>query len=275
MFTRTTGFFILPLWLAAMGWLFAHDVWPAWTAHEPPRLRPTRWLAGQGKRAQHIISDELGPMGTLWTTYLVDDMSVQRQDLIWIERLPANLAPLRVQIDSTFTTDGLLDELTVRFENQDGKMELHGERFHSGFSFMLQAGATEHLFKVPLTDGSIISGAFNPFEQLTDLEVGQTWRMQVFNPVAALTGIGDQFIPMLVEVTGRGTIATADGEHDCLVVQSLSAKAWVDARGVVIAQEVTLPVVGRIRITRQSDFDENAYTAVARKTLDHHTESRP
>jgi hypothetical protein len=274
LFTRTTGFLIVPLWLAAMGWLVAHDVWPVWTAQDPPRLTATDWLKGKGNKAQFTVFCDNAPVGTIWTNYLIGSASVQRYDLIWIERFPIGIAPLRVNVDSTFTGEGLLDELSVYLVNGDASVSLHGERFHADFSFTLKSGTIERAFKIPLTHGELIAGAFNPFTQLTDLRVGQTWWMQVFNPVAALTGVGDRFISMLVEVTGEETIATPEGERRCLVVQSPNAKAWVDARGAVLAQEMTLPVAGKIRIVREADFDEEGMIAVRRKTLGPRTPRR-
>ena len=268
MFTRTTGFLIVPLWLAAMGWLVAHDVWPVWTAQDPPRLHGTHWLKGEGKEAQFTIFCDNAPVGTIWTNYLIGGASVQRYDLIWIERFPIGIAPLRVNVDSTFTGQGLLDELSVHLVNSDASVRLHGERFHADFSFTFKSGTIERAFKIPLAHGEMITGAFNPFAQLTGLRVGQTWWMQVFNPVAALTGVGDRFISMLVEVTGEETIATPQGPQRCLVVESPNAKAWVDAHGAVLVQEMTLPLAGKIRIVREADFDEEAMTAIRKKPLE-------
>ena len=76
--------------------------------------------------------------------------------------------------------------------------------------------------------------------------------------MAAVTGLGDRFIPMLVEVTGEEKIITSEGETDCLVVESPNTRAWVDARGVVRVQEVTLPVVGTLRIVRETDVNTKA-----------------
>ena len=266
MFTRTTGFFIVPLWLAAMGWVVAHDVWPAWTAPDPPRVLGTDWLKGEGNKAQFSILYDNAPIGTIWTKYLVGEDSVQRSDLIWIERLPIDVAPLRFIIESVFTSDGLLDEFTVQLRNRDGEARLHGERFHSDFSFTLDSGPVQEAFKMPLVDGGVVTGAFNPFNQLTDLSVGQTWRVQVFNPVAALTNsVAYRFYSMLVKVTGEETIITADGERNCLVVEAPNAKAWVDRRGVVYVQEMTLPITGKIRIVRESGFDEDAHAEARQK----------
>ncbi|MBI4716664.1 MAG: hypothetical protein HY763_02585 [Planctomycetes bacterium] len=148
MFTRATGWLIVPAWLAAMGWLVAHDVWP-------------------------------------------------------------------------------------------------GQRF----------------FKVPLTDGRLITGGFNPLGRLTDLHIGQRWRMQVFNPIAALTGFGERFIPVVATVTGEEILSLESGPTCCRIVETPNAKAWVDQRGTVQVQEITLPVVGRMRMRREAVFDDAARRA--------------
>jgi hypothetical protein len=264
LFTRTIGWLVTPIWLLAMSWLVAHDILPHWTASTPPALRSSDWLGGEASRSQFTIYDGLGEMGTVWTEYLVDERSIRRDDLVWIDRLPVDLAPVRIGVESVFTGDGVLDEFTVRLETTGSgraSARLHGERFHSDFSFTFESGPIEQAFKIPLVEGGLVSGAFHPFGVLSDLRVGQRWRMQVVNPIAMLTGVGDQFIPMLVEVTGEERISTTDGSVNCLVVESPNAKAWVDARGIVQAQEMTLPVVGRMRIVRESVFDETAQSA--------------
>ena len=266
LFTRATGFLIIPLWLAAMGWLVAHDVWPGLVAQDPPTLKATEWLAREGSRAQLTIENQHGKIGTIWTTYRLDRI-IERTDLIWIDRLPLDITPLRVEVDSLFTVKGVLDEFTLELDNADTHLKLHGERFHSDFSFTFESGPVFKSFKVPLVDGGIIAGAFNPFAQLTDLHVGQTWRMQVFNPVAALTGFGERFIPLLVSVTGEERIDTGVWAGNCLVVESDNAKAWVDIHGVARLQEMTLPVAGKIRIVRQTGFDEEGRTAARKKRL--------
>lgn len=275
MFTRTTGWLIVPLWLAAMGWLIAHDVWPALTAKEPPPHRPTEWLREEGRQSEFSVLLNNDPIGRIWTTYLVGEESLRRTDLIWFWQYPTAIAPLRIVVDSVFTAEGLLDELTVKLASRQDSMRLHGERFHADFSFTFENGPIEQAFKVPLSEGGLIAGALSPFSQLTDLHVGQTWRMQMFNPIAALTGVGDRFMPMLIKVTGEERIATPDGECQCLVLESAHTKAWVDSRGVVVAQEITLPMPGRIRIIRQPTFDEDAMQRIKRMPLRRDRGSQP
>ncbi|MFQ5590338.1 MAG: hypothetical protein ACE5HE_04160 [Phycisphaerae bacterium] len=256
---------IVPLWLASIGWLVAHDVWPGWAASDAPTLRVTDWLKQAGKRAQFTIHNSMGPVGTVWTDYFLDEESIQREDTILISDSGLrSLFPLRMIISSVYTADGTLDEFTVRMDNYHGSVRLHGERFPSDFSFTLETPTVFRAFKIPLTDGRIISGGFNPFAQIADVHVGQRWRMQMFNPVAALTGLGSRFIPMVVAVTAKETIAPHGSPIECFIVEAADAKAWVDLNGAVQEQVVTLPVLGTMRIVREQGYDEEACRAVRR-----------
>ena len=241
-----------------MSWLVAKDMWPGLSAQDPPPLVVTDWLRQQGAQVQFAIHGEDGRLGTIWTAYDIDRDSLQRHDLIWIERFPLDVAPLRMKVDSVFTADGVLDEINVEIESHKGSVRLHGERFHKNFSFTFESGLIDKTFKIPLADGGFISGGLSPFGQLVDMKVGDRWRMQVFNPIAALTGIGDKFIPTLIEVTGRETVVTPVGTTDCLVVESPHAKAWVDEHGAVLVQEMTLPLVGKLRMVREPSYDAEA-----------------
>lgn len=250
-----------------MSWLVAHDVWPTWTALDPPPLRVSHLPGNNESRAQFTISDDLGKVGTVWTTYQIDETAIRRDDLIWVERLPVEITPLRVTVSSDYTVEGVLDEFTLRLETAEADLKLHGERFPSDFSFTFESGPIDKAFKVPLSSGGLFTGAFNPFSELGKLQVGTKWRMQVVNPVALLTGVGNRFIPLLVEVTGEERIATPEGVKNCMVVESPSAKAWVDADGRVQVQEVTLPVVGSLRIVREAGFDEAERVKTRRASL--------
>jgi hypothetical protein len=252
-----------------MGWLTAHDVLPRWQAQELPRVRPAALAFNGPREAQYAIRGPLGEIGAIWTQYLIDRDSVRRDDLIWIERLPVDIVPLRLGISSVFTADGLLDEFTVRMEYRGigQPIKLHGERFHADFSFTIENGPYLKAFKIPLKEGGWITEAFNPFAGLRDLRVGQTWRMQVFNPVAALTGLGSRFIPLLVQVTGEERIQSGGWEGNCLVVESANARAWVSADGEVRVQEMTLPMIGTIRIERQVEFDAARRNAARKAAL--------
>ena len=253
-----------------MSWLVAKDMWPGLSAQDPPPLQVTDWMRYQGSQVQFAIHGEDGRLGTIWTAYDLDRDSLQRHDLIWIERFPLDVAPLRMKVNSVFTGEGVLDELDVDIESRKGFIRLHGERFHKSFSFMFQSGLFEKAFKIPLADGGFISGGLSPFGHLVDMKVGDRWRMQVFNPIAALTGIGDKFIPTLIEVTGRDTVVTPQGPTDCLVVEAPNAKAWVDEHGAVLVQEMTLPLVGKLRMVRDAAYDTDALKRARTESMDGH-----
>jgi hypothetical protein len=179
-------------------------------------------------------------------------------------------------VESVFTAEGVLDEFSVRLETRalgQSAIRLHGERFHSDFSFTLVSGSLEKSFKIPLVEGGLFSGAFHPFGALTNLHVGQRWRMQVVNPISLVTGIGNQFIPLLVEVTGEQRLRLAEGDVNCFVVESPNAKAWVDAGGSVRAQEMTLPMLGTMRLERER-FDDKAFNAARNDSAPFRAERR-
>jgi hypothetical protein len=269
LFTRTTGFLIVPIWLSAMGWLVANDVWPGISAESPPPLEVTDWLQSiEGRQTEYGIEAASGEIGTIWTKYTITESSIQREDVIYVQSHIGELTPLRVTVSSTFSADGKLDEFTLRMTNRDTRMELHGERFHYDFSFTFEGtGIPVRTFKLPLTDAGMINGALNPFSQLSDLHVGKRWRMQVFNPFAAITGFGDKFMPLLVEVTGEETLKTPDGIIDCSVVEAANAKAFVDANGLVRLQEVILPIIGKLTIRYREGFDEDAANAARTRSF--------
>jgi hypothetical protein len=233
-------------------------VLPTLTAGDPPRVSPADWKNSGNQSTQFAITLDGIRIGTIWTIYRVDETSVLRNDLVWIEYLKGlPIAPLRVTVDSVFTPDGLLDELTVRLRNDKSRdYTLHGERFHSDFSFSFETGPQERTFKVPLTDGSLLTGGFNSFSRLAGIKVGQHWRVQVFNPVSVLTGLGPKFLSVLVTVTGKESIATKQGTLECFVVESTNGKAWVDGDGEVVKQEIALPISGTLRLEREQEFDQ-------------------
>ncbi len=258
MFTRLTGWFIVPVWLLAMSWVVSHDVWPGWTADDPPPLQTSAWLKDAGNRTQYTIEDRFGKLGTIWTTYMLDEDVARRTDLIWLERAPIIAAPIRMVVELSYTADGVLDEFTFRLHSPETRMRLHGERFHSDFSFTFSMGSNtndDRVFKVPLTDGQMIAAAFNPFSNLSNLHVGQRWRMQVFNPLSAIAGVGNKFSSILVEVTGQETVVFGGQAVACMVVQAADAKAWVDSQGVVWRQELTIPMIGKLRISHDAVFN--------------------
>lgn len=269
MIHRLTTILIVVFWLAAMSWLIARDVWPAWTAQTPPLIKITDRLQKEGNRSQSGIFDRHGRAGTIWTIYKPEPQRLVREDIVRIDRFALPIAPLTLAAESVFTADGLLDEFTVRIVRRSVEIvTLHGERFHADFSFEIDSVyGRNHTFKLPLNESALIASGFNPLAGLSDLHVGQTWRMQVFNPVSAVLGVGDRFIPLLVEVTGEETINTMDGPTACLLVETnTGTRAWVSPDGIVHRQSAILPVGGTLTIVREP-FDQKRYKQAQAKSL--------
>ena len=261
MLLRLSGVFIFVFWLASMSWLIWRDVWPGLTAGEPPVAFRSD-LAGSGQVSyQAGIYNKYGHrIGAAWTTYFPIGATATREDVIKLGSF-AGLAPTLLEITSKFTAEGELDEFTVKVLGQPMKIEVTGERFGSWYGFNIDVGTLHERIRVESEAAGLLGDVFRPFASLPGLEVGQSWRMQVVNPLSLMTGLGDRFIPMLVRVTGRETVTTADGRTvDCLVVEAPNAKAWVDDEGKVIVQQVELPVGGMLTI-RDEPYDESAKTA--------------
>lgn len=259
MLYRVSALAVALFWAAMMSWLLYHDVWPAWTAQDPPRGVLTDTTGPGNGESQAGIYDARGNrLGTAWTTSDTIGAMISREDTIWIYRFPG-LPPTRIDVDTTLSGDGQLQEIEVHVLGHEIPIVLQGERFAGQFAFRLSAGPRDLKFKIPESQTGMMGQMFRPFTRLGDLRVGQSWRMQVFNPFAAVSGFGAPFVPLLVRVTGRSTVMRDGASVDCFVVETAGSRALVGPGGVVYDQEVHLPVGGVIHI-RDEPFDEDART---------------
>ena len=250
MLLRVGGFVIVLFWAASMTWLVWHDVWPVLTAGDPPDVMVGAGPAGSGWQVG-IYNKYDQRIGTAWSAC---QGPLGRTDIIFL-KLPPAVDRLRIRIESQFTEQGQLDDFELKVQGLEVPVDIRGERFPSVYGFTVTAGPLKESFKINASDAGLIGDVFRPFTALPGLEVGRSWRMQVVNPVAVVTGLGRRFTPILVRVTRRETITTFDDRSvSCLVVEAPGVKAWVDPDGVVLVQEVELPVGGRITL-RDEPFD--------------------
>ncbi|MFQ5492017.1 MAG: hypothetical protein ACE5GE_14970 [Phycisphaerae bacterium] len=256
MVLRIGGIGTVIFWVASMSWLVVGDIWPALTAGQPPqaaRLDLTETISYQ----VGFFNQYGHRIGTAWTTHQPIAETTKREDTIHVGSF-AGLPPTLVEIDSTFLESGALDELHLRVHGHGLCIRVDGERFASMYGFNIRAGRPDEQVRIQADSAGLIGDAFRPFAALPNLKVGQSWRMQVINPLACVTGLGDKFVPMLVEVTGRERIDTPDGRAvNCLVVEASNARAWVDDQGKVIKQQVQWPLGGPITLWDEP-FDESA-----------------
>lgn len=248
MTVRLTGLAIVVCWIVAMSWLFWHDILPAWTAQEPPKVVARDWIRQYGRQTQFGIYDQNGRrVGGIWTRY-IGGASTDREDEIHLTEFPM-LGRTCIKLKSSFNMAGQLDEIDISVLGDWIPIRLHGERYQKEFAFRIDAGAFKQAFKIDLALAGTFSDMFRPFDAMPDLAVGQSWRVQVLNPVAVVLGGGDRFMQMVVKVVGREVITLNGEPKDCLVIEAPNAKAWVERRsGLVLVQEVTLPVGGRYTV---------------------------
>jgi hypothetical protein len=248
---------IILFWTAATIWLIRHDVVPALTARDVPRFSTEGLSADGTHQAQARIEDKTGRrVGTVWSVHTASPAGMSRRDVFWIEQL-GMLPLLRIEANSDFTAEGRLDTFNLKLFGADERIELEGEEFSGNLAFRLTVGRKEQLFKVDASAAGMIGDLFRPFPTLPQIELGQSWRMHVVNPLAAITGFGSKLIPMVVKVTGKERLPTPEGPVECFVVETdRGARAWVDARGHVLRQEVEAPIGGRLTIVAEP-FDED------------------
>jgi len=106
----------------------------------------------------------------------------------------------------------------------------------------------------------LIGDSMRPFTFLPTLRVGQSWRMQVLDPVAAVLGGKTQFRSIVARVTRMETI-THDGRPiECFVVETSPQQivAWADASGRILVQEAEIPGIGRIRVCEEPYNEQEA-----------------
>ncbi len=257
MFVRLGGLGIIVFWAASMTWLVWHDVWPAVTAGQPPRVVRTEPGNQAPVSCQVGIFNKYGHrVGSAWSTYYPIAEAARREDTIHLQSF-IGLPETLVQISSSFDPEGQLDEFKLEIWGHDVPVKVTGERFSSMYGFNLDVGTWHERLRLEADAAGLIGDVFRPFASLPGLKVGQSWRMQVVNPIALLSGFGDRFVPMLVRVTRREPVTTLDGRTVDCVVEAPNAKAWVDEAGTVIVQQVELPVGGTLTI-RAEPYDRDA-----------------
>jgi hypothetical protein len=99
-----------------------------------------------------------------------------------------------------------------------------------------------------------------PFSYLPELKVGQSWRMQVLDPISAAMSRQTNFKPMVATVTRMEMVESIeDGEPvECFVVETSpqSAIAWVDRQGRVLKQQAHMPGFGQVTVQLEP-YDES------------------
>jgi len=255
MLNRILGFIVALLWLGSMTGLFVRDVWPAWTAREPPAGVSIRTIRQLGANHQAGIFDDRGHRaGTAWTSLLPLAGGVLVHNTTVLNRF-VGLPPCRIESKLRFSKDGTLEELELDVYGLPMPVSLRGQNYAPYFPCTLQVGTRRYSFRLNASSAALMGEAIRPFSCLPDLRVGQAWRMRLFDPFSAVLGNRVRLRHVLVRVTRRETIEHLGRQVTCYVVEAPHVVAWVDAGGRVLVQQVEVPLLGKF-IVRDEPYQE-------------------
>ena len=274
--SRIVSLVILVYWSIAAFCLLTWDVLPQMTSGYPPDLRTITQAVDSARSIRwsiQVIDDprypderrNVGeavtacarrPDGSLELTSHVElDAGGLLKGTAFLTRLS-----IRLEIESRYLVDrsGNLHSFLLEVKSPDSsetlvevKGEVKGKKME-----VVSHGPVEILNKkmvLAYEPKSVIQDVLGPLDRLPGLHVGQRWESQVINP---FTG---QVSSVKAEVKRRGltnwngnTVTTLE------VVQQmapLSTRTWVRLDGVIIRQEVPLPLV-RLVLERRPEAED-------------------
>lgn len=270
MVNRWLGIATFALMLSANAALLVHDVFPAWFAGNPPRPDFQRVREDQDLKTQFGIYNDRGqPVGKSWTVAARSGTIATVRTRTRIEALTLSdgmtLPPITLSTDCTYQIDAIdqLDDLKVELRGLDFPVVLKGEFVPPDeFPCVWQLGEQRGRFVMNAAATRALGDVVRPFTSLPDLYVGRTWRVALFDPLRQLLpGWQDDSIStrsVLVRVTAQESIMHRGATIETFRVESEATRAWVDATGRVIRQEIELPLLGRWVLVDEP-FDEDAH----------------
>ncbi len=261
---------VLLLWVSAMAALFARDVWPAWTAQDPPPVTIEQFTQLDQRERQFGISRSSGErIGTSWSKVSRTGPSTTISGTILLDGLPY-IPVVVVTTNTLFDEQGGLDSFRLDIHGVPmTRIHIRGERRGIYFPCELHLGTIHQQVNLDLAASRLIGESLRPFSFLPTLEVGQSWRMQLLDPLSAAMGGGANFTSVVARVTGMETIEHPEGSGEwveCFVVETSPqrSKAWVDRAGEVLVQQVDMPGLGPITV-REEPFNETRRNVAGRQ----------
>ncbi len=243
--SRTIGIIITTIWLACMGALIQRDIWPYWQAQDPPERQ-----IPDGAHQVGIFNGDGRRVGTTWvrTIRMSGNVTVQSLTQLEIGEL-SNLLPMAgsLFLDSelSYTDGSVLDGFEFRMESAVLSARVKGTRFDREFACIAEIGGVKQSMPLDTAQSRFLGDSLRPFTHIEGIEVGQSWRLRLLDPLSMLRGSGMDFRTQLVRVTARETIAHRGAEVSCYRIETEGAIAWADERGRVLRQEVQVPLLGK------------------------------
>ena len=247
---------VVILWGSAMTALFVRDVWPAWSAQDAPPLKPESIAEIAERDHQYGIYRDNERLGTAWSTITGNAYNATIRGTLVIEA-QSFLPAVRIESETQFDDTGGLDGFWLRVYGLPlTRIHIRGERRGIYFPCEIHAGPFHRQANLDMSATRLIGDSLRPFSYLPELEVGQSWRMQLLDPMSAVLGGKARFKSIVARVVGMETINFQNRQVNCFVVETSPEKvtAWVGPDGEILLQEVELPGIGRVQ-TRSEPYD--------------------
>jgi hypothetical protein len=244
-FHRGIGLFLGITWAFAMTALVQRDVLPFWQAGESPKQ-----TFPEGKYQIAIVNDAGHRVGSTWvTTSKITNLSTVHSTTVLDLRAAVGLIPFagRVLLENnlSFGPDGELTEFTFILQGAGvPAVNISGERYGRDFACTAKIGS--HTTTIPFDAklSEYIGESMRPFTHLRNLHVGQSWRLRTVDPFALVKGQSLEFQSELARVTRRELVSHQGGKRECFRIETRGATAWADDSGLILRQEVSIPVLG-------------------------------
>ena len=228
-------------------------------------MTPAQFAATARQEQFGIYDGRQNLIGRAWGDVVRTDVSsmVTITGTVLLDRCPA-IPAIRIETETQFDNAGELDNFTMDlFGVPMTPIKIHGERRGIYFPCELNLGPLHRTANLDMSASRMIGESVRPLNMLPKLHVGQSWRMQLLDPVSAVISKKTEFRSVVARVTGKETIATDAGPRECFVVEIQGqGKAWVADDGNILRQEVNapIPVIGKLTIVaeeyKQSQRDE-------------------
>lgn len=261
MLNRWTGILSTLAMLAVNAALIRRDYAPHWFASEPPRPATLSLEPGATTLTQAGLFDSTGQrIGYVWNSYEAEPNvgAITSLSTTVLQKLPLlstyGVSALRVQSKIRFLThERRLDDLQMSVHGLPFQVTLRGEYFEPGdFALVWQVGEQHGNIALPGYAVRSFGQSLQPFDSLPDLYVGQSWRMQVFNPLGGLSSLTEaeemSTESLLVRVTREENLNFEGGGARVFRLEADRLRAWVAWDGRVIRQEIDLPLIGTLSI---------------------------
>jgi len=265
MTNRWIGIAALVFMLAVNAALLMRDLVPSWTAGDPPAVSVLLQDTGTEKRSQTGLFDKSGRrIGCTWTrsTRSTDKNATRSWTVLEALTLSADAITPRLLIDTKleYQDDGRLESLDTTVQGMGMRIELVGQFVPpNDFPCEWQFGEQRGMFQLPGNATRATGNLLQPFENLSTLRVGQSWRVQMFNPLGGLLGgwHGNSMAsePIIVRVDRIEYIQHNNLGVKAFVIEAERLRAWVTPLGRVVRQEVNLPLLGTLTL-EQEPYDD-------------------